>query len=455
MFSKKTIKIAQLTFAITAISSLASAQTYLDDYLKTNTPKENSPFSRLGIGSYLQQNTVASASFGGLTAAFQDASLLNPNNPASYASLRTTAFEVGINAKKTTITQGSKTANTWSGNLNYFAIGFPTHSVINEELDKKTRNVRWGMAFSLRPYTQIGYLLKTVEAHPKFDTAQIVTNYVGTGSTYKLMWGNAFTTKNFSMGLNLGYFFGNLGNYRGVGFTGFDPYYYDVSIRDSRVSGFVWDIGAQYKMVVEKPKVDELAKKHIIFGIAGNAATNYDISTNDYFRRIGSVALDTLINIEDQRTKGKLPSEWTFGAMYEVAHQGNPTAKKLRIGVDYKITIAPDATFENASKLAVGIEYLPEATNYKNYLTRIRYRAGFQSYTDPRVWKGVQLGGWNVSGGFGFPIVLPREQSYAFLHIGVEYGRLAAGSIIGENYTRFNVGFTFNDNSWFLKRKFN
>jgi hypothetical protein len=55
--------------------------------------------------------------------------------------------------------------------------------------------------------------------------------------------------------------------------------------------------------------------------------------------------------------------------------------------------------------------------------------------------------------GLGFPIILPRQQT-SFINAALEVGKLGADSPISETYFRITAGYTFNDNSWFYKRRF-
>jgi len=39
--------------------------------------------------------------------------------------------------------------------------------------------------------------------------------------------------------------------------------------------------------------------------------------------------------------------------------------------------------------------------------------------------------------------------------LGIDIGRSGMNTPIQENYFRFTLGFTFNDDEWFVKRKYN
>ena len=171
------------------INALASYSQIVDNDYKNNQPKENSPFSRYGLGNLSPQYLIGNGSMGGLTAAYRDPYSYNPQNPASLAYLRATALEIGLFAKSNTVSDNTNTSKSWSGNINHVALGFPTYSVINEVLDRKPRATRWGMGFSLMPFNTVGYNVATVGKAINTDTVNVLNYYIGSGASYRLMWG--------------------------------------------------------------------------------------------------------------------------------------------------------------------------------------------------------------------------------------------------------------------------
>jgi len=53
----------------------------------------------------------------------------------------------------------------------------------------------------------------------------------------------------------------------------------------------------------------------------------------------------------------------------------------------------------------------------------------------------------------GLPFIFQRKVSHA--NLGIDIGRSGMNTSIQENYIRFTLGFTFNDDEWFVKRKYN
>jgi hypothetical protein len=55
--------------------------------------------------------------------------------------------------------------------------------------------------------------------------------------------------------------------------------------------------------------------------------------------------------------------------------------------------------------------------------------------------------------GFGLPFSWQRKFSH--MNVGLNIGRRAVDNILSETFVKLQFGFTFNDNEWFIKRKYN
>jgi long-subunit fatty acid transport protein len=416
-------------------------------------PKDNSPYSRLGLGEMLFP-TLSSGGFGGLTAAYADPFHINLQNPASYGTLMATTFEAGLFAKYSNFAFNDQSTKAWSGNLSHLSLAFPMRNPLNDLLEKKKRDFFWTMNIALLPNTQIGYDIQTLEVHPDVDTTLNI--FQGTGGTNKLIWGNGFRYKNFSFGVNLGYLFGTLESERVVRFRNLGTSFEDRFLDNVNVRAFVWNLGVQYRHDFDKQKKEDPYYKgrSLIVGAYGNSSSN--TTTKSTILRLrenfiySPIISDTLFSVKDEKGEGTLPVEFSFGAMYQ-------HTDKLRVGVEYNFAAwskyenegKPDQLFDSR-RIAAGVEYMPNATSYNNYLERIRYRAGFYHRTDPRL---DDLNHYAFTFGLGLPVILPRQQT-SFVNLAFEIGKYETSNAIKETFARISLGFTLNDNSWFFKRKF-
>jgi len=82
----------------------------------------NSPYSRFGLGDLVDENFLHLRGMGSIGSSYVDGYHINIVNPASLASLRTTAFDLGLSAKRSTLSSGELSNTEWSGNLQYLSI---------------------------------------------------------------------------------------------------------------------------------------------------------------------------------------------------------------------------------------------------------------------------------------------------------------------------------------------
>lgn len=424
-------------------------------------PKINSPFSRFGFGDLLEQEMIGVSGMGKLSAAYHDGYHTNFVNPASFSWLQSTAFDVGLSAKYSSLQGTVSSANSWSGNLSYMSISFPMKNPINRAFERKKTDWSWGMGIGLLPYSIVGYDVEATTIDP--EAGLVVQSYQGNGGTYKIMLGNGVRWKNIAAGINIGYLFGKLSNERRVGFPNLTVPYINVFEDDLSVGAVVWNVGFQYDYYLNttETKSEEIRGDKLSIGVYGNptismrtrGATTY-LRARDFNSFIGEYnEIDTISALPELDVKGKLPAEFGIGIIYEKIN-------KVRLGLNY--TYAGWSAYENNARpeqledswrFSLGGEYIPDYISYNNYLNRVNYRLGAFYGKDPRMIEGEQITTYGITLGFGFPILLPQQQK-SFLNVTAEFGQQGIETF-EETYVKLSIGFTLNNNRWFFKRKFN
>ena len=425
-------------------------------------PKLNSPYSRYGFGDPVSLQLPVQTGSGGQTAAYHDPYHLNLSNPASLAHLRTTSFETGLYSKYSNYESGNNKLDVWSGNIGYFALGFTLKSPINEMLDRDKSKWHYGMGLSLTPFSQIGYNVETYDTLPQLGN--IASSYQGSGGVYRLNWGSAARYKTTSVGINLGWIFGE-GVYENTTFFSDSillPAFQNNFLDQNRYSGFTWNLGIQHDFILKLSTLDkETPTEWITLGLNGEGNHNINIISDVLrLRSRGKsnngqyASADTLFSALDLRQNMRLPAQVSFGIQYV-------KLDKLRLGAEFDF--ASWSKYENEARPQVmrntfglrgGIEYIPNSASYKKYLRRVRYRAGAYFRQDPRIIvQGQEINDIGLTLGLGFPLILPRQQT-SFVDVALELGRYGANTDIAETYGRLTVGFSLNDNSWFYKRRF-
>lgn len=418
----------------------------------------NSPFSRFGIGDLVDPNPIHLRHMGGINASFTDSYHINHVNPASYSFLRATAFDIGISANRISLSDNSgNDFSDWGGNLEYLSLAFPLRNPLNEVFDREKRDFRHAMAFSLVPVSRVSYHILNDDVDP--DIGGFTREFIGDGGIFKVQWGNSLLYKNISVGINLAYQFGELSYDRVIDFnevTAFDNRF----TNDYTLSGFTYNIGAIYQLILNKAqfaKDPNIPVRAINFGIYGNAATSFSTNGSELFQNSsGDIQLlaitDTLSFRQNIEGSGTLPSQLGVGATYYVGGS-------LSVGLNYVLTrwsqYENDANPEelsDSSKISFGGFYRPNVKSF-NYRDRIYYRFGLSYGKGERSISENQLDEYSINAGFGFPFVYQRKISH--INIGVEFGQRSAGPILSETFVKLGLGLTFNDDEWFIKRKYN
>ncbi len=428
----------------------------LPTFLLLAQPVDNSPFSSFGIGNLHNDNLAYYQGFSDLSASFLDLYHLNIKNPASYSFMNAAAFEVGISARYSQFNDETRSAGLWNGNLDYIALGFPTRNPINASLDRIDKDYAFGMAFFLKPHSTVGYNISSQIDDP--DLGRYQKNYEGNGGTYKLMWGNSIRYKDFSFGANMGYLFGNINFNENIFFEDFQFAFENRNSIDYNVNGFIWDAGFLYNWFINEAayKKDKKTKTKILnIGLYGNSAHRFytinDIVNQAVFEEAGRA--DTIFSDPGVRGQGTLPAEFGFGATYM---SGNELAVGFNFEYGqwskYKNSVR-DETLSDSWKLSLGGLYRPDAKSFSNYFKRVAYKFGVFYQNDPQVIENVQVTDTGVNLGASFPFYYQRKISH--INAAFQFGIRGTGTPIQENYGKITVGFTFNDDQWFIKRKYN
>lgn len=424
-------------------------------------PQDNSPYSRFGLGDIHNDNFIFNQGMGNLGASSLDPWHINLVNPASYAYLQATAFEVGLDASYKRLSSSTEQANIYKGNVNYFALGLPLINPINDALERIQRSYDLGLVFALKPHSTVGYNVVSTEDHP--DEGSIERNYVGDGGTYKFLTGFAGRYKNFSLGANVGYLFGKI-SYNSLVYFADLPFAYHNDFNESfNVSGFLYKLGASYTATLNKSKLspeNNIEPNKLTIGVYGNTSTSFNSNGEVLYSAVltslnlGTLNYDTLVPLQQIEGKGTLPAQIGAGISYR-------HGQKLMVGVNYEQNFW--SQYSNEGKLAddhlmdaynfsMGVDWVPDHLSYTNPFKRMHYRAGFYYKTDGRSENGEQFKETAVNLGFGMPFVFKRKTSHIDLSLSI--GQSLGNRLISENFVKFGVGLTFNDQEWFIKRRY-
>ncbi len=423
-------------------------------------PKENSPYSRFGIGD-LVDNNLAYLRGTGLGAALYNPYQVNIVNPASNGFLKSTVFDVGLYSKYSNLKTKGQNADVFSGNIDYLSFGVPLINSVNELLEQKIRPYDFGLSFTLMPHSNVGFDIISENYNEEYGTVK--RSYKGKGGTYKFLAGFGARYKDISLGINLGYFFGKINYDRLLNFSDLKGPFVNNYHQDYSVSGFLYNVGAIYNLVLNKKDLSEesnVKPKKLIFGVYGNSKTNFStvsstLNTATVYDVNSSISLkpvDTLVNDVEIKGKGTLPVNIGGGIVYN-------SENKWIVGLNYSQSLWSQYTndikndvFSDSYDVSLGVQYTPNEDSYLRYFDRVSYRGGLYYKTDPRNEGENQFDERGFHVGLGLPFIYKRMVSR--MNIDLNFGNRGSNLAIRENFVKLSFSVTFNDSNWFIKRKY-
>jgi len=425
--------------------------------------QENSPYSRYGLGDISPNRNVFSRGMGGIAAGVADNQnvyqSLNYTNPASYANIFSTVFDVGAEIRYLTLRSSNPAKKFTSANtfFSYLQMAFP---LTTPKMAKK--KILWAATFGLRPTTRINYKIERNERLPGIDSLNTV--YEGSGGLNQAYLGTALKIKNFSIGVNAGYIFGSKDYSTKLTFLNDSVIYYiSNSANKTSMNGVFVNLGVQYEHNFNK---DEKGIPRMLrVGAYGNLQQNLNASRDDIRETItydgvgAPIRLDSIFEVKNIKGKVTYPAKvgagftyqsanWMYGADFETTNWSN-----------YRYYGQTDLV-QNSWTIRVGTQYYPAKPNTpaKRYFRYVKYRAGFY-YGNDYIKVDNNRPDYAFTLGAGLPLTSLSRISYAgeyvVLNTALEVGnRGNRNNNIRESNVRFNIGISMNAR-WFQKPKYN
>lgn len=417
-------KIIGLLFLLISLNLLAQ---------KNNT----SPYSYFGIGDQSSGKTVQEISMGEVSGAFNNSYQLSFTNPASYAFLRLTSYNLAAENKAIKIDDGKSKGNSSNASFSYLALGFP--------IGKNA-----GLAFGLKPRTTVGYSLSQ-EIRNTSGELTTINLFTGEGGINSVFLGFAHKiNNNFSIGIEGSYIFGSIENSllnrrNGVPLA-------TMQTSDANVSGFILKTGAQYqtkindKLTVKSGLVIETSNnisnkgkmyRYSLVNVPNGVISPRDTTVNNDFNYTFKNPLKTIVSAGVGEE-----NKWYAGIEYEFRD-----ALSFNDGFDQNNTIS---SYTKSKRISLGGFYTPKFNSVTNYWQRVVYRAGLK-HTET----GLMVNNNSVNDfGISFGVGLPLSKQLSSLNLGFEFGKRGqvTDGLIKENYFNFRIGLSLTD-QWFKKRK--
>jgi len=379
---------------------------------------------------------------GGLSIPYNDLQSVNFVNPASYAYLRVTTLDIGVDYTSRTIRTSQPPQK--------FNSKYLIPSYINLGLPLKKKGF-WGMNIGLRPISRVNYNLAIRTRITGIDS--VLYNFVGNGGSYQAFLGTGFGKKNFSIGVNAGYMFGNKQYSTRVIFVNDTvPYRKSNSADTTSFGGLFVNAGLLYKIELKR-------NTYLRFGATAsikstlNASRDLSRSTIEFDANSDLLVIDSVFRATDQEGKIEYPSTFGFGFMFE-------KEDKWMFGAEINTTPWSNYTYfgeseplKNTWTVRLGGQIIPNI-NAKSYWSRVIYRAGV-SYGPDFIDLEKKFNQYLFSFGAGFPIRRTfYTNQYTTINTTFEIGgRGNKNNKLYENIFKISVGFNLSD-IWFNPRKY-
>jgi hypothetical protein len=432
----KTQFLVLTTFLVTGLQ--VSAQS-LNDQSGPKSTKENSPYSRYGIGDLGNQRNTILRGMGGVATAYNDVFSVNTYNPATYSFLKVTTLDFAFEGRTRSVLMNNASTSSGTATISYITLGIP--------LGKNA-----GMAAGITPMSNV-YYNATSDTINVNGIGNTVMNYNGTGSTQYAYLGFSGKYKGLSIGFNAGYVFGT------TSYSSSMLSLADTPVRNSEFSrfhtlgGLYWKGGLLYKAKLKK-------EQYINFGAAITLSQKINAKLDAYdigyqYTSTG-VVIDTVTQTKQEDVKGKveLPAEYSFGVHYGRDFHWD-------IGADFVYTDwstfksfeSREGVGDNAWRMAVGGEITPNP-EAKSLFSMTTYRLGGYYGKDYIQINGNDVTYFGGSVGASFPLKRSYTQ-FGRLNTALDVGRRGSiqNGMAREFFVKFTVGVSLND-IWFTKRKY-
>ncbi|EJL69029.1 porin family protein [Chryseobacterium populi] len=403
----------------------------------------NSPYATYGIGDVKYDNTIETASMGGISTAYISDFTSNFNfaNPANNSNFELTSIKLEAsnenNYFKTNYNDTKSTKH--STYLSNISLAFPISSKIK-------------MGLSYQPYSSKSYEIINTETLK--DGTIYANRFKGSGTlntaqialSYKL-------NSEFALGLRANYYFGKLSDLNE--FTVSNTELINGYETKNSIRNFNFTLGTSYQHLNTRTDKKLTVGATATFGNTSNMTTEY-VNSTYFYSAVDTKAYESIIEQKSTSSKNLLPLQASLGVGYGSENQWFMSAQ-----LDYKkgeniSYFGKSFDFQDSYRISAGGWYLPNYNNFRNYFSRVIYRYGaFYERGSLKIGSN-SINKFGVSAGVMLPFKTSSITRMSGLELGLEVGKRGTlkDNLINQNFINFRVGFNFAD-KWFRKNLYN
>jgi hypothetical protein len=426
-----------------------------------------SPYSVYGLGELNNGEYATFMAMGNALTATTDSTVVNQNNPASYAyiSRYRPLFQIALNGKFSKFSDANNASKANQLGLNQFQLGFPVLK-------------NWGGSFGLTPFSSTGYLITSSNIVDGDTISQKINEGTGTisqfhvGTAYK----HKFKHSQLSIGMNARYLFGSSTKIQSFEYAQFVDYGIHSRVeRATRIKSLTYDFGAIFEKQFSKnsfaigltysPQIKIKAKQDILsYAYYESFYNNF----NYFFDEI-----DTVENTVNDDGVINLPAAYKFGGEFRFQSKADDKTSLMILKADLKYQewskyyeefngFRNDSIFKDRLSTSLGFQFSPHTgrqarNNIIPWFGKLHYRIGVDYTLSQLYVNSVQLTNYGISFGLGIPV--PVGNSNTNINLGAKFGSLGTtqNNLIKEDYIGVYFGVTISPgfyDRWFLKRKY-
>lgn len=406
-----------------------------------------SPYSSQGLGNLVMPGFTHNMGMGGIGIATGNGLRINSLNPAMLYKNTLTTFDVAFSVEANNLSSAETSGRNVGGGLAYGAFVFP--AIAN----------RMTISVGLSPYSNVGYTVQDTTTVTGNTTPALVSLQGDGGTSQVYLASGVRIYKNLAAGVKVSYLFGAIN--RTMGVLPLTPNSFTTSYEESvYYAGLIPEAGIYYGLKIGKesfisvgatyqPETQLKANQDIIF--ASSSASNVEMAQDTVASKQGNAVLPQKIGfgigIEKYLTYmiglDVTMQQWeAFDTFYESSLQ---------------VPVGQNNGLQNSTKIALGGEFIPDATSVNSYLKRVSYRFGVSYQHTPfyisgndQSQEGEQIQDMGLSLGLSLPLA-----NLSSLNLALEAGKRGTtdNGLIRQNYYKLTLGVSFNDR-WFVRRKY-
>ncbi|PIQ49586.1 MAG: hypothetical protein COW03_04330 [Cytophagales bacterium CG12_big_fil_rev_8_21_14_0_65_40_12] len=401
-----------------------------------NAQFTQSAYSSFGVGEVSWGGYSQNAAMGGLGISFNNRLFLNNINPALVATNYEAIFQIGASFDSRTYNNGQTQYSSFTGGFKDFGLSLPI------------KYGKWNLAFGLSPYTSVNYSLYET------DNTSSASQLDGSGGIDQVYLTNAFRIgDNLLVGIKGSFLFGSI--LREIEYTILDAEgtTFGTTVYNERrsFSDFTANVGLNYSF-----KVGELKKLNLgaFYNLEADVRSRNLTKFESRDLNGNTSSSDTLVaNVDSQIT---IPHRLGFGISIE-------KKDKYVFGLDLQSQPwsnyvneagVKGQNFGNAFRIALGGEFTPNNLELKA-LSRFTYRFGVHYERTPYLINSQEVNDFGINIGMSLP--LNAFWGVSNINFGATLGRRGSvvDGLIRENYLKLNLGFSLQDQTWFVRQKYN